>query len=392
MKKPSYPRSKKALGMKPFLAMDVLERAQELERQGRTIVHLEVGEPDFPTPEPVKMAAIQALNQDKTHYTHSMGLLELRQAVADHYHRRYRVDISPEQVLITSGTSPALLLVCATLLNPGDRILLTDPGYACYANFISFCDGIPDLVQVYEDNGFQYNPEALQNRINPATRGILINSPANPTGTLLAAERMRQIAELGIPVISDEIYHGLVYEGQAHSILEYTDRAFVLNGFSKLYAMTGWRLGYLIAPKAYIRTMQTIQQNFFIAASHFGQEATIVALESAEVEQEVEKMKEIYNQRRQYMLKRVRGMGLTIKTEPTGAFYVFANAKEFCDNSYEFAFEILEKAGVGVTPGIDFGSNGEGFIRFTYANSMENIREGMDRLEEFLRHRRSGEK
>ncbi len=386
MKKPSYPRSKKALGMKPFLAMDVLERAQELERQERTIIHLEVGEPDFPTPEPVKMAAIQALNQDKTHYTHSMGLLELRQAVADHYHKKYGVSFSPEQVLITSGTSPALLLVCAALLNPGDRILLTNPGYACYANFISYCDGIPDLVEVNEDNGFQYDPKTLQKRINPATRGILINSPANPTGTLLAAERMQQIAQLGIPVISDEIYHGLVYEGQAHSILEYTDQAFVLNGFSKLYAMTGWRLGYLIAPKPYIRTLQTIQQNFFIAASHFGQEAAIVALESTEVERKVEKMKGIYNQRRQYMLKRVRGMGLTVKTEPTGAFYVFANAKEFCDNSYEFAFEILEKAGVGVTPGIDFGSNGEGFIRFTYANSMENIREGMDRLEEFLHH------
>jgi len=390
MKKPSYPRAKKALAMKPFLAMDVLERAQELEQQGRTIIHLEVGEPDFPTPEPVKTAAIQALNQDKTHYTHSMGLLELRQAVADHYHEKYSVSFSPEQVIITSGTSPALLLACAALLNPGDRMLLTNPGYACYANFISFCDGIPDLVEVNEDDGFQYDPKTLQKRISPATRGILINSPANPTGTLLAAEQMQEIAGLEIPVISDEIYHGLVYEGQAHSILEYTDEAFVLNGFSKLHAMTGWRLGYLIAPKPYIRTLQTIQQNFFIAASHFGQEAAIVALKSAQVQQSIEKMKETYNQRRQYMLQRVRGMGLTVKTEPTGAFYVFANARAFCDNSYEFAFEILEKAGVGVTPGIDFGSNGEGFIRFTYANSMENIREGMDRLEDFLHTRRSG--
>jgi len=390
MKKPSYPRAKKALGMKPFLAMDVLERAQELERQGQKIIHLEVGEPDFPTPEPVKAAAIQALHEDKTHYTHSMGLLALRQAVADHYHQKYGVSFSPEQVIITSGTSPALLLACAALLNPGDRMLLTNPGYACYANFISFCDGIPDLVEVYEDDGFRYELSTLQKRITPATRGILINSPANPTGTLLEAERMQEIAGLGIPVISDEIYHGLVYEGRAHSILEYTDEAFVLNGFSKFHAMTGWRLGYLIAPKPYIRTLQTMQQNFFIAASHFGQEAAITALRSPEVAQSVEEMKGIYNRRRQYMLQRVRGMGLTVKTEPTGAFYVFANAKAFCDNSYEFAFEILEKAGVGVTPGIDFGSNGEGFIRFTYANSMENIKEGMDRLENFLHTRRAG--
>lgn len=390
MKKLSYPRARKTLGMKPFLAMDVLERAQELERQGQKIIHLEVGEPDFPTPEPVKAAAIQALHEDKTHYTHSLGLLELRQAVADHYQEKYGVSFSPEQVIITSGTSPALLLSCAVLLNPGDRMLLTNPGYACYANFISFCDGVPDPVAVYEDDGFNYEVSTLQKRINPATRGILINSPANPTGTLLSAERMQEIAGLGIPVISDEIYHGLVYEGRAHSILEYTDEAFVLNGFSKLYAMTGWRLGYLIAPKPYIRTLQTIQQNFFIAASHFGQEAAITAFKSPKVAQAVEEMKEIYNQRRQYMLQRVRGMGLTVKTEPTGAFYVFANAKAFCDNSYKFAFEILEKAGVGVTPGIDFGSNGEGFIRFTYANSMENIREGMDRLEDFLLTRRSG--
>lgn len=376
--------------VEPFYVMRILAEARRMEAQGIDIVHMEVGEPDFPTPEPVKAAAIQALHEDKTHYTHSLGLLELRQAVADHYQEKYGVSFSPEQVIITSGTSPALLLSCAVLLNPGDRMLLTNPGYACYANFISFCDGVPDPVAVYEDDGFNYEVSTLQKRINPATRGILINSPANPTGTLLSAERMQEIAGLGIPVISDEIYHGLVYEGRAHSILEYTDEAFVLNGFSKLYAMTGWRLGYLIAPKPYIRTLQTIQQNFFIAASHFGQEAAITAFKSPKVAQAVEEMKEIYNQRRQYMLQRVRGMGLTVKTEPTGAFYVFANAKAFCDNSYKFAFEILEKAGVGVTPGIDFGSNGEGFIRFTYANSMENIREGMDRLEDFLLTRRSG--
>ncbi|MBN2332663.1 MAG: pyridoxal phosphate-dependent aminotransferase [Deltaproteobacteria bacterium] len=383
----SYPRSRKAMAMKPFLAMDVLERAQELERQGRSIIHLEVGEPDFPTPEPVKKTALEALSQDKTHYTHSMGILGLRQAIVDHYQRRYGVVCSPDQVLVTSGTSPALLMSCAALLNPGNRMIITNPGYACYANFISFCDGIPDLVDVHEDDGFQYDLETVKSRLSPTTSGILINSPANPTGTLLSAERMQQIADLGIPVISDEIYHGLEYEGKTHSILEFTDNAFVLNGFSKLYAMTGWRLGYLIAPKAYIRTLQTMQQNFFIAASHFGQEAAITALESAEVQQAVTDMKTTYDQRRRYMIERVRTMGLGIKTEPTGAFYVFANAKAYCTSSYDFAFEILEKAGVGVTPGIDFGSSGEGFIRFTYANSMENIKEGMDRLEKFLADR-----
>ncbi|MBW1645333.1 MAG: pyridoxal phosphate-dependent aminotransferase [Deltaproteobacteria bacterium] len=370
--------------MKSFMAMDVLERAQELERQGKRIIHLEVGEPDFPTPEPIKEAARRALAADKTHYTHSLGLYELRQAIANHYRRRYGVGVSPEQVVVTSGTSPALLMVYAALLNPGDRVMMTNPGYACYGNFISFCDGVPDLIDVRAEDGFQYDPADLRRRLTPATRGILINSPANPTGNLLSAARMREIAELGITVISDEIYHGMEYEGAAHSILEFTDNAFVLNGFSKLYAMTGWRLGYIIAPPAYVRLLQTIQQNFFIAASHFGQEAAITALESPAVAARVAEMTATYNKRRQYMLQRVVDMGLEVKSRPTGAFYVFADARRFCRSSYDFAFEILEEAGVGVTPGIDFGSNGEGFIRFTYANSLENIREGMDRLAAFL--------
>jgi aspartate/methionine/tyrosine aminotransferase len=188
--------------------------------------------------------------------------------------------------------------------------------------------------------------------------------------------------------LSDEIYHGLVYAGSEHSILEFTDNAFVFNGFSKLYAMTGWRLGYLIAPPEYMRVLQTLQQNFMISASHFGQEAAITALTSEEVVKDLEKMRNIYDERRQFTLKRVREIGLEVAVEPTGAFYIFANAKKFTRDSYSFAFEILENAGVGVTPGIDFGSNGEGYIRFSYANSLENIAAGMNRLEKFLQTRK----
>jgi len=379
--------SRKAAGLKPFMAMDVLERAQELERAGRNIIHLSVGEPDFPTPAPIKEAGVRALEADKTHYTHSLGLYELRSAIAEHYHERYRVTVSPEQVLVTSGTSPALLLACAALLNPGDRVILSDPGYACYNNFISYCDGIPQPIRVFEDNGFQFEPQELRKGITPQTRAILINSPANPTGCLLDAGRMRELAALGPTILSDEIYHGLVYEGQAHSVLEFTDNAFIFNGFSKLYAMTGWRLGYLIAPRPYMRVLQTLQQSFLISAPHFAQEAALAALTLPGVEDELEHMRRIYDERRRFMLRRVREIGLTVKVEPTGAFYVFANARRFTSDAYAFAFEILEKTGVGVTPGVDFGAGGEGFIRFSYANSLENIAAGMDRLEKFFQQR-----
>jgi aspartate/methionine/tyrosine aminotransferase len=384
----AFSLSRKAAGLKSFMAMDILERATELEREGRAIIHLEVGEPDFPTPAPIKQTAEQALAADQTHYTHSLGLPELREAIVQHYRRRYGVNVDAGQIVVTSGTSPALLLTCAAMLNPGDRVMLTNPGYACYGSFVTYCDGSPQWVAVRESDGFQYNPDDLRRDLSSATKALLLNSPANPTGTLLAPERLRAIAELGIPVISDEIYHGLVYDdAEDHTILEYTDTAFVLNGFSKLYAMTGWRLGYLIAPKACIRTLRTLQQNFFISASHFAQVAAITALQSPAVAAAIEDMRRIYDQRRRYLVNRVKGMGLQVLSEPTGAFYVFANARRFCESSYNFAFEILEKAGVGVTPGIDFGSEGEGFIRFTYANSLENIRAGMDRLEEFLRRR-----
>ncbi len=376
--------SRKAKVLKPFMAMDILERAQELEREGRSIIHLSVGEPDFPTPEAIKESAIKAMSADKTHYTHSLGVFALRQAIADYYYKQYRVKINPHQILVTSGTSPALLLACAALLNPGDQVMLSDPGYACYGNFISYCDGTPQLIKVHEDDGFQYDPQTIKENITSSTKAILINSPANPTGNLLEKGRMQEIAECGVTILSDEIYHGLIYAGSEHSILEFTDNAFVFNGFSKLYAMTGWRLGYLIAPPRYMRILQTLQQNFMISASHFGQEAAITALTSAEVAKDLENMRKVYDERRRFTLKRVREIGLEVAVEPTGAFYIFANAKKFTGDSYKFAFEILEKAGVGVTPGIDFGPNGEGYIRFSYANSLENVAEGMNRLETFL--------
>ncbi|MCU0561000.1 MAG: pyridoxal phosphate-dependent aminotransferase, partial [Desulfobacterales bacterium] len=278
--------SKRTQELSSFIVMDVLEKAKEMERSGVNVIHLEVGEPDFDAPACVKAAACQALANGHTHYTHSMGDRELREAIALHHRSADGVGVEPDQIIVTSGSSPAILLVFSALLDPGDEVIISDPHYACYPNFIRFVQGVPVTVPVLEEDGFQYRPEEIRKRLSARTKAIFINSPSNPTGNLLSAERMREIAAMtagpNAPVIvSDEIYHGLVYEGKEHSILEFTDRAFVLNGFSKLYAMTGLRLGYVIAPPSLIRPMQKLQQNFFISANSMVQRAAIAALQCA---------------------------------------------------------------------------------------------------------------
>jgi len=309
-------------------------------------------------------------------------VLELREAISEYYLDTYQVQVEPDQIVITSGTSPALLLLFSALLERGDQVILSDPHYACYPNIIRYIEGDPVNIPVYEEEGFQYRPEAIQAGITELTKAIFINSPSNPTGNLLSEERMRAIAEFDPFIVSDEIYHGLVYEGQAHSILEFTDHAFVINGFSKLFAMTGLRLGYLIAPKEFIRPIQKMQQNFFICANAAVQVAGIAALKDSW--DDVAKMVKTYNRRRKFIIKGLKELGFGITVEPTGAFYVFANAKHISNDSYKLAFDILENARVGVTPGIDFGQNGEGYLRFSYANSVENIEEGLKRLKRYL--------
>jgi len=374
--------SAKAQNITPFIVMEVLERASVLEKQGFNIIHLEVGEPDFDVPSCILKASETAMKEGRTHYTHSLGDPELRQEICNSYLKNYGVRISPEQILVTSGTSPAILLILSVLCDPDDEIILSDPGYACYPNFISLSGAKMVKVPVYEEDGFQYRPENICSAITARTKAIMINSPMNPTGNLLSAETLQAIARFSPAIISDEIYHGLVYEDRAHSILEYTRNAFVLNGFSKLYAMTGLRLGYVIVPEEFVRPMQKLQQNLFICAGSVAQRAGIAALREADAD--VELMKNIYNERRIFMINRLRELGFRITVEPTGAFYVFVNAKHLSSDSYKLAFDILENAHVGVTPGIDFGDNGEGYLRFSYANSLENITEGLNRLEKYI--------
>lgn len=377
--------AKRAEEIAPFIVMEVLERARAMEHQGIDVIHLEVGEPDFDLSPAVRSAVCRALDSGRTHYTHSLGDVDLREAICEHYLKTYGVSFGPERVVVTSGTSPAMMLIFSALLEQGDEVIISDPGYACYPNFINFLGGRPAAVPVYERDGFQYRPDAIAERITERTRAVLINSPSNPTGNLLSESTMRAIAGLPPCVISDEIYHGLVYEGKEHSILEFTDQAIVLNGFSKLYAMTGLRLGYLIAPEEFIRPIQKMQQNFFICASSLAQRAGIAALR--ECEADVAKMKKIYNERRRFMIRRLKELGFGITVEPTGAFYVFANARHISGDSYRLAFDILERAHVGVTPGVDFGPNGEGYLRFSYANSLEKIAAGLDRIERYLEKR-----
>ena len=276
-----------------------------------------------------------------------------------------------------------MFLLFSSILSGGDKVIVSDPCYACYSNFIEFAGAECEPVSVTESDLFQFRPEAVADKLSDKAKAILINSPANPTGTLLSAERMEKIAGMGPMVVSDEIYHGLVYEGREHSILEYTDNSVVFNGFSKQFAMTGWRLGWMIAPKECIRPMQKACQNFFISACSVSQWAGVAALKEAG--DDVDRMRATYDKRRKFLIKRLKEIGFGISHDPTGAFYVLANAKHWSGDSLAMAFDILEKAHVGVTPGVDFGPGAEGYIRFSYANSLENIAEGMDRLEQYIK-------
>ena len=378
--------ARRVSAVEPFLAVEMGEQAQALERAGADVVHFEFGEPDFEAPAVVREALARAVREGRTRYTHSLGILPLREAIAEHYARAYGVDVSPDRILVTAGTSPAMLLLFGHLLDPGDEVVLTDPYYACYPNFIRYAEGRPVYVDLTEEDGFQVRPEAVRERTGPRTKAILVNSPANPTGTVLSDERLAAIAALagdgGPMLVADEIYHGLSYAGRDRSVLEFTDRAFVLNGFSKAYAMTGYRLGWIVAPRAHIRALQTLYGNFFISTNEFVQWAGVAALREAG--EEPRRFRAIFDERRRAMLAGLRGIGLGVGVEPTGAFYVLANARHLGKDSVSLAREILEGCHVAVTPGAAFGANAEGYLRFSYASSLERIREGLDRLGRFL--------
>jgi len=369
----------RALGVEPFLAMEVMERAFALEREGARVVHLEVGEPDFPPPPAAVEACIRALRAGETRYTDSRGLLELREAVGRDHERRFGTPVAPERVLVTSGTSAAMLLVFSLLVEPGDEVIIGTPHYPCYPNFVRVCGGSAVLVPTQPEEGYRLDPDAVRRALSPRTRAIVVSSPANPTGAIQSGETLRALAALGPPLVSDEIYDGLVYDGaQVTSALELSDGAYVLDGFSKRYAMTGFRLGWVIAPVSASRPLQVLQQNLFISANRFVQYAGLAALRDGAPA--VESMRLAYDARRHLLVDGLRELGFRIPVMPQGAFYVFADARAFGNDSRELAFGLLERAHVGTCPGVDFGAAGEGWLRFCSAASEASIAEALERL------------
>ena len=377
--------SMRASEVPPFLAMHILDHCRKLEAEGHSIIHLELGEPDFPTPESVVEAGLKAINDGYTSYTPTQGLLELRETIAEYYYDEYGVTVNPDCIIVTMGSSPAMFLLFGALLNPGEEVIISDPHYPPYPNNIRFLGGVPVKVPLAEVDGFQYHHDAVWERISPLTKGIMVNSPSNPTG-MLQSERVLQdlvktVERNGIFIISDEIYHGLTYDIKAHSILEYTDRAFVMSGLSKRYAMTGWRLGWLIAPEEFIKPIKNLHMNYFLSAAGFVQMAGIAALKHCQLE--AEQMRDTYRERRDYLIPEVRRLGFGLKVEPQGAFYLLMNAKRFGLDSVELADRLLEEAYVALTPGVDFGERAEGYLRLSYATSLPDLKEAISRLEKW---------
>ena len=381
------PFARRLTRIAPFHVMDILARARAMEAQGRSIIHMEIGEPDFPTAEGIVQAGIAALKAGHTHYTPALGLPALRAAIAASYPARARPD--PERVVVTPGASGALQLIFAALINPGDQVLMADPGYPCNRHFVRLFEGEAVSIPVDASMAYQLNADLIRRHWTKRTVAVLLASPSNPTGTLIAGDEMAQIvravAELGGVLIVDEIYHGLVYGKEAVTALAHSPEVFVVNSFSKYHGMTGWRLGWLVAPTAYIPSIDKLAQNIFLASSTVAQHAALAAF-SPVVQRELAQRRDIFRERRDYLLPALRELGFIIPVVPTGAFYLYADCSSFTDDSQALALDLLERAGVAVTPGLDFGGHHAArHARFSYANTLENLREGVSRLRGYLK-------
>jgi aspartate/methionine/tyrosine aminotransferase len=374
--------------IQPFHVMALLGRARELEAAGRSIIHMEIGEPDFVTPQPVIDAGIRALAEGRTHYTPAVGLAALRERIAGFYRDRYGIGVQPERIVVTPGASAALQLVMAALVNPGDKVLMADPGYPCNRNFVYLVNGEPVGIPVTADTGYQPAPAQVEAHWSQDTAALLVASPSNPTGTLLAADTLQSFHDItrshGGALVVDEIYHGLVYGETAATALAVSDDLFVINSFSKYFGMTGWRLGWLVAPLAMVPEIDKLAQNLFLAAPTLAQHAALRAFDADNLEI-LESRREAFRERRDYLLPALRELGFDIPVTPAGAFYLYADCSRFTADSYEFSQRLLEEAGVAITPGTDFGTfRPQRHVRFAYTTSLENLREGVRRLRDFL--------
>ncbi len=368
----------------PFHVMELMARAQTLEAEGRSIIHLEVGEPDFATAGPILEAAQRFLTGGHVHYTAALGLPQLREAISGHYHARYGLEISPARIIVTAGASGALLLALGVLVNPGDEWLVPDPGYPCNRHFVRLLEGRPVSLAVNAASNYQPTATQLAASWNDKTRGLLLASPANPTGTLLDLQTMASLAGIvtqrGGTLLVDEIYHGLTYGVDAMSALAISDEVFVINSFSKYFGMTGWRLGWLVAPDRYVREIEKLAQNLYIAPSTVAQHAALAAFHP-ETTVILESRREEFSRRRDVLLPGLRKLGFKIEAEPQGAFYVYADSSALAADSNQLALQMLSKAGVAATPGLDFGANSpQAHMRFAYTIERSRIEEGLTRM------------
>jgi aspartate/methionine/tyrosine aminotransferase len=380
-------------GIAPFHVMAILARARELEAQGRDIIHLEIGEPDFPTPEPILRAAMTALQGGDVHYTPALGLPALREAIARFYHERYGVKVSASRIAVTPGASGALLVTAGALLNPGDAILMADPGYPCNRHFARFVNANPVSIPVGPETDFQLNARLVEQHWTEKTRAVLLASPSNPTGTLVQDGEVRAIADLcaknDAALIVDEIYHGLVYEGSPETALACSGKVWVVNSFSKYFHMTGWRLGWLVAPEAAMEAIERLAQNLFLAAPTPAQHAALAAF-GPETMKILEARRLELKARRDYLAPALQALGFGLPIVPQGAFYLYADisriARAGIKDSFAFSERLLEEAGVAITPGIDFGSHQSGrFVRFAYTSSRDRLEQAIARIAAFLR-------
>ncbi len=376
------------LEISPFYVMELMQRAKQLEQQGRDIIHMEIGEPDFTTPEAVIRAGIRLLEKGDVKYTAAAGLPELREAIAQYYLQYYRVNIAKERIFITPGASGAFLLALGVTLNADEEILMADPCYPCNNNFVSLFDGNSKPIKVTADTHYQLNAKLIRDNWSESSKGVLIASPSNPTGTVIDNEVLQtainQTLALQGCFYSDEIYHGLVYDKTAASALQYSDDVFVINSFSKFFGMTGWRIGWLVAPDEFIDPVERLAQNIFISTPTHSQYAALASFSPANM-LELERRRQEFAARRDFLYDKLPQLGFKIDCKPEGAFYIYALSSAFSKDSFQFAKDLLETEGVAVTPGKDFGKNNENlYIRFAYTVPTDRMTDALKRLERFI--------
>lgn len=392
-----YRPAKRLADISPFHVVELLKRAKQLEAEGRDIIHMEIGEPNFPTPAPIAQAAIKAISEGKTLYTQSLGLPELREAISVFYKTRYGIDVPSRRIVITNGASGALNLVFACLADPGSEWLLTDPGYPCNRHILRVYEGLPQLIPVGADTNFQPTPALVNQYWGENTAGLLVASPANPSGTLLSLQNIRELADVCRQkqghFLVDEIYHGLTYAPinspltdniDAPTACAAGDDIWVLQSFSKYFQMTGWRLGWMVVPEPYIRDIEKLTQNLTLCPSTPAQYGALAAF-LPETEAILESRRQEFRTRRDFLAPALERIGFKITAQPEGAFYLYCDCSALCNDSFTLARELLEEVGVSATPGLDFGSNSpEKHIRFAYTTNTERLAEACERLSTYF--------